>query len=455
MKETDSEKKVLVIGMGRSGLAAADALIKCGAKVSIQDSKKDCLTNEWKKKFEVAGVKFFLGGVPADMSAFDVLVVSPGVPTKLDFIQDGIKGGAKLIGELELAYEIGKGNYIAITGTNGKTTTTTLVGEIFKASGRKTDVVGNIGLAVATKALDATDDEWLVTETSSFQLDTIDEFRPKVAAILNLAPDHLDRHGSYENYIAAKARVFENQTEEDYVVLNGDDEEVMKLAETAASKVVLFSRKEEPDLGAFVKDGVITIKEEGKETGLCKADELLIPGSHNLENALAAAAISYFSGIEPEVITKVLKEFKGVEHRIEDCGEVKGVKFVNDSKGTNPDAAIKAIQAIDTDIILIAGGYDKGSDFGEFVGEFGDKVKQVVLLGKTAVKIKEAAEKAGYKNTTILGDMESCVSEAARLAHSGDTVLLSPACASWDMYDNFEQRGEHFKECVEKLRKLG
>ncbi|MBQ9179622.1 MAG: UDP-N-acetylmuramoyl-L-alanine--D-glutamate ligase, partial [Firmicutes bacterium] len=250
MKETYSEKKVLVIGMGRSGLAAADALIKCGAKVSIQDSKKDCLTNEWKKKFEVAGVKFFLGGVPADMSAFDVLVVSPGVPTKLDFIQDGIKGGAKLIGELELAYEIGKGNYIAITGTNGKTTTTTLVGEIFKASGRKTDVVGNIGLAVATKALDATDDEWLVTETSSFQLDTIDEFRPKVAAILNLAPDHLDRHGSYENYIAAKARVFENQTEEDYVVLNGDDEEVMKLAETAASKVVLFSRKEEPDLGA-------------------------------------------------------------------------------------------------------------------------------------------------------------------------------------------------------------
>ena len=454
MKENYKGKKVLVVGMGRSGLAAVDALIKCGASVSIQDSKKDCLTDEQRSKFEKDGVKFFLGAIPAEMSSYDALVVSPGVPIKLEFIQSAVKSGVKLIGELELAYEIGKGSYVAITGTNGKTTTTTLVGEIFKESGRKTEVVGNIGLAVASKAPEATDDEWLITETSSFQLETIEYFRPKVSAILNLAPDHLDRHGSFENYIEAKARIFENQLPEDYVILNADDEETMKLAGRPKAGIILFSRKIEPEEGAFVKDGIITIKDKAKGmVQLCGADELIIPGAHNLENALAAAAISYFAGIEPEVIAKVLRSFRGVEHRIEDCGEVNGVKYVNDSKGTNPDAAIKALQAIDTGIILIAGGYDKGSDFTEFVNEFGSKVKQVVLLGKTAVKIKDTAEKAGYMNTTILGDMESCVAEAARLAKPGDTVLLSPACASWDMYDNYEIRGEHFKECVEKLRR--
>lgn len=454
MKNEFTGKKVLIVGMGRSGIGAADLLIESGANVSIQDSKPDCLSPEKYEKYEKAGAKFYLGSKPGDMSVFDAVVVSPGVPTEIDFIQEAVNSGAELLGELELAYRIGKGTYIAITGTNGKTTTTTLVGEIFEESGRKTAVVGNIGNSVAEEALTATDDEWLVTEVSSFQLETIRDFSPKVAAILNFTPDHLDRHKTYENYMAAKARVFENQSEEDFIILNGTDEDVMKYATVAKGIVVPFGIDIEAQPGAYVEDGKLVICDvDGTKSILCGADELKIPGKHNLENALAAAAVCYFAGIDTDTIAGVLKSFKGVEHRIEDCGTVNGVKYINDSKGTNPDAAIMAVRAIDTGIILIAGGYDKGSDYTDLIGELGDKVKHVVLLGKTAAKIKDAAEKCGYHNTTIVSDMESCVSEATKLASEGDTVLLSPACASWDMYESYEHRGRHFKECVKNLKK--
>lgn len=454
MKNEFTGKKVLIVGMGRSGLGAAELLIESGAIISLQDSKADCLSPEKYAEFEKAGAKFYLGSKPADVSVFHAVVVSPGVPPEVDFIQEAAKAGAEVIGELELAYRLGKGTYVAITGTNGKTTTTTLVGEIFKESGRKTAVVGNIGNSVAKEACTSTEDEWLVTEVSSFQLETIRDFRPKVSAILNFTPDHLDRHKTYENYMAAKARVFENQEADDFVILNGTDEEVMKYAPLTKGIVVPFGIDIEATPGAYVEDGIITICDvDGKKTELCKADELKIPGKHNLENALAAAAVCYFAGIESDVITKVLKSFKGVEHRIEDCGIVNGIRYINDSKGTNPDAAIMAVRAIDTDIILIAGGYDKGSDFTDLINEFGDKVKHMVLLGATAAKIKSAAEKLGYHNTTIVGDMEACVREATRFAKAGDTVLLSPACASWDMYKSYEHRGRHFKECVEKIDK--
>lgn len=448
-------KKVLVVGLGNSGKAAAQAMVKLGADVSVQDSKTEGdLDPQLITFFRDKKVTCYLGCKPENMNEFDILILSPGVSPELDFIRDAKAAGAEIIGELEIAYRVGHGRYVAITGTNGKTTTTTLVGEIYKAAGRKTYVVGNIGVAVISKALSAEDDSWLVTETSSFQLETIKEFKPEISAILNLTPDHMDRHKTMECYGAAKANVFRNQDPDQYCVMNYDDKTCFALAENCRAKVVPFSRKEELDFGAFVKDGRIVIKDEnGDVTDICGADELQIPGMHNLENALAACAMAYFGGIDHEVIAETLRSFRGVEHRIELCNEIDGIRFVNDSKGTNPDAAIKAIEAMKENIILIAGGYDKNASFDEFAAAFDGKVKALMLMGKTATKIKEAAEKAGFTNSVILKDMESCVREAYRIASPGDVVLLSPACASWDMYTSFEQRGRHFKSCVRELER--
>lgn len=449
------DKNVLIVGMGNSGKAAAQAMVKLGARVSVQDSKaEDSIDPQLLTFLRDKSVTCYLGRQPEDMSAFDMLILSPGVSPELDFIKEAQAAGAEITGELEIAYRIGGGNYVAITGTNGKTTTTTLVGEIYKAAGKKTYVVGNIGVAVISKALSAEDDSWLITETSSFQLETIKEFRPEVSAILNLTPDHMDRHKTMENYGKAKAAVFRNQTPDQYCVINYDDKECFKLAEDCKAKLVPFSRKTTLDFGVYVDGDTIIVKdEEGKITEICRPVELQIPGSHNLENALAACAIAYFGGIDAAVIAKVLREFKGVEHRIELCNEIDDIRFVNDSKGTNPDAAIKAIEAMKKDIILIAGGYDKNSSFDEFVKAFDGRVKALLLMGKTATKIKDAAEKVGFTNSIILKDMEACVREAYRIAQPGDVVLLSPACASWDMYTSFEQRGKHFKSCVQALER--
>ncbi|MDO4176283.1 MAG: UDP-N-acetylmuramoyl-L-alanine--D-glutamate ligase [Bacillota bacterium] len=449
------DKKALVIGMGRSGKAAVEALLGAGAIVSVQDSKADGgIDSEFAQYLSDNNIKTYFGEKPEDVSQFDMLVLSPGVPPTVDFIEEAAKAGAEIIGELELAYRLCKGSFVAITGTNGKTTTTTLVGEIYKASGRDTIVGGNIGRAIAVDAREATEKTWMITETSSFQLETIKDFRPVVSAILNLTPDHMDRHKTMENYGRAKAAVFMNQTADQYCVLNFDDKACFELAEREGcrAKVVPFSRMCELEFGAFAKAGNIVIKDEsGNETVICGVDELKIPGSHNLENALAAAAIAYFGGIEPEVIGKAMKEFTGVEHRIELCCEKNGVRFVNDSKGTNTDAAIKAIEAMKENIILIAGGYDKGSTYDEFIDAFEGRVKELILMGVTAPKIRETAEAKGFTGITMAENMEDCVRKAYEMAQPGDVVLLSPACASWDMYDNFEQRGDHFKECALKL----
>lgn len=448
-------KKVLVVGTGKSGKAAAQAMVKLGAHVCVQDNKREEDVDPQLIVFlKDRDIKCYWGREPEDMSEFDILILSPGVSPELPFIREAEAAGAEIIGELEIAYRVGRGKYVAITGTNGKTTTTTLVGEIYKAAGRETHVVGNIGVAVISKALSAEDDSWLVTETSSFQLETIKEFCPEISAILNLTPDHMDRHKTMERYIDAKAQVFMNQRENQYCVMNYDDEECRKLFEKCGATAVPFSRLHELDFGAYVKDNRIVIKDAGgKVCEICDVNELQIPGAHNLENALAACAVAYFGGIQHDVIAKVLREFRGVEHRIELCNEIDGIKFVNDSKGTNPDAAIKAIEAMQKNIILIAGGYDKNSYYDEFVKAFDGRVKALMLLGKTATKIKDAAEKAGFTNSVILKDMEACVREAYRIAQPGDVVLLSPACASWDMYTSFEQRGNHFKSCVRALER--
>ena len=447
------DKKVLVVGLGRSGVAAVETALRLGASVCVQDSKTaDEIDPELKKCLEGHRIRAWLGSIPEDMGEFDMLILSPGVPVDLPFIVEARACGAEVMGELELAYRIGKGKFIGITGTNGKTTTTTLVGEIFKAAGRKTHVVGNIGVPVLSAAEKSGDESWMVTEVSSFQLETTDEFRPEVSAILNLTPDHLNRHKTMENYGNAKARIFMRQSQDQYCVVNMDDRDAFRLAESCRAKVIPFSRREEPNIGAFVRDGVIRIRDDhGREVSIISADELMIPGAHNLENALAAAAISYFAGVDPKTIGDAMRVFAGVEHRIENCGEVGGVRFVNDSKGTNPDAAIKAIEAMKENIILIAGGYDKSADFNEFVGAFAGRVRHAVLLGETAEQIRDAAKAQGFENTCICSDMRECVEKAMQLADPGDVVLLSPACASWDMYGSYEQRGEDFKRCVQRL----
>ena len=446
-------KKVLIVGLGKSGIAAAQAMLRLSAEVSIQDSKKEeNIDGQLLAFLRGKGVTCYFDRVPADMGQFDMLILSPGVSPELTFIREAKAAGVEIIGELEIAYRIGHGRYAAITGTNGKTTTTTLVGEIFKAAKRKTYVVGNIGVAVISASMDAEEDAWLVTETSSFQLETTRYFKPAVSAILNLTPDHLNRHHTMEAYGAAKAKIFANQREDGYLVINYDDKACYALAKDCKANIVPFSRKEELPFGAFVKDGQIVIKtKNGDIIEICGADELLIIGSHNLENALAAAAICYFAGIEPKVIGDTIRAFGGVSHRLEYCGEVDGVKYYNDSKGTNVDAAVTAIRAIKENILLIAGGDAKGQDFTELVREFDGSVKQLILLGRDAHMIKEAAEKAGFTDFVSCKNMDECVRTAAKMAKPGDVVLLSPACASWDMYDNFEQRGDHFKECVSGL----
>lgn len=446
-------KNVLIVGLGKSGIAAAQAMLKLDARVAIQDSKgPDQVEGQLINFLQGKDVDFFLGQIPNDLSVYDMLILSPGVDPELPFVQEAAAKGAEIIGELEIAYRIGRGHFVAITGTNGKTTTTALTGKIFKAAGRSTHVVGNIGVAVISKSLDADEDDWLITETSSFQLQTTKYFKPVISAILNLTPDHLNRHHTMEGYGEAKAKVFENQDAGGYCVINYDDKTCYALAKDCKAKIVPFSRKEELPFGAFVKDGNLVIKDQdGKLVVLCAASELKIIGNHNIENALAAAAIGYFAGISPDIIGKTLRSFGGVAHRIEFSGEVSGVKYYNDSKGTNVDATITALRAIEKNIILIAGGDGKGQDFDPLIKNFNGSVKHMILLGRDGKLIAEAAERCGFHEYSYGKDMNECVAMASRLADSGDTVLLSPACASWDMYDNFEQRGNHFKDCVNHL----
>lgn len=446
-------KSFLVAGMGKSGIAAMRTLLKDGGEVYIYDKKaeeevSDSLKEEVKGKVKGS----YFGVLPEKDRRFDFMVISPGVPLDEDIAVYGKTNCGEIIGELELAYRLSKGRYIAITGTNGKTTTTTLVGEILEKSGAETYVVGNIGYPVIDAAELASDKGWFVAEVSSFQLETIRDFGPKVSAILNITPDHLNRHKTMENYAAAKAEVFRNQTADDYFVVNKDNPEAFDLAKNCPAKVVPFSRLEELEEGCFVKDGNIVIKEKGGDSVvLCAVEDIGIPGAHNLENVLAAAAVSWCAGISPEMIKKSVREFEGVEHRIEFVAEIDGVRYYNDSKGTNTDASGKAIDALEKNIILLAGGYDKKEDFNPFIASFGGRVKQMYLIGQTAGIIAEACDNNGFKAYTHMETLKDCVEAAKNLAQPGDIVLLSPACASWGMYNNYEERGADFKNCVKSF----
>lgn len=447
-------KKVLLVGLAKTGVSTIKHLNRLGAKVVVNDIKdKDKLKDILDELSDLNNVEYILGYHPENVDDVDITVVSPGVPLDLPFILKLKSKNIEIIGEVELAYRLSQNPiFIGITGTNGKTTTTSLVGEIFKKASKDTYIVGNIGNPVIDTVGIANENSVLVTELSSFQLESIDKFKPHVSAILNFTEDHLNRHHTMKAYIEAKARIFENQDSKDFCILNYDDEDVRSLSDSVKAKKIFFSRKKSLEYGIYLDEKKNIIINIGEKITLLNKDELSLPGDHNLENCMAAAAIAYVSNIDIDVIRKVLKTFAGVEHRQEFVRNLNGIMFVNDSKATNPDSSIKAVQSYNRPIVLIAGGMDKQSSFDEFLDIAKENVYALVLLGETAQKIKECAQNKGFDNITIVKDMKEAVNASYQIAKDGDVVLLSPACASWDMYKSFEVRGIDFKDNVNNLR---
>ncbi|RGD40693.1 UDP-N-acetylmuramoyl-L-alanine--D-glutamate ligase [Coprococcus sp. AM14-16] len=446
----------IVAGTGKSGISATKLLVNHGVKVYLFDENKDRDIEAIKEKTgDSELVQIELGELGEDaLSSSQLMVISPGIPVDAPFTDVVRNAGIPIWSEIELAYHYGKGKIAAITGTNGKTTTTALVGEIVKAHNAKTIVVGNIGIPY-TELCDTTDDDSdTVAEISSFQLETVIDFHPNVSAILNLTPDHLNRHYTFENYGNVKFSITKNQTMDDVTVLNYDDEHTRAMGEKAKDHchVVYFSRLEKPAGGVYVGDGDIILEDGDKKINVLAIKDLKLMGAHNVENVLAAVGISYYMGVPVDVIRDVATSFKAVAHRIEYVDTVDGVAYYNDSKGTNPDAAIKGIQAMVAPTFLIGGGYDKGSEYDEWIEAFDGKVKWLVLIGQTAQKIADCAKRHGFNSIIFEENLQDAVAYCHENAVDGDAVLLSPACASWGQFDNYEQRGDMFKEYVRSYK---
>lgn len=445
-------KRALVIGAGLSGQAAVRKLQKLGAEVFLTDSKS---------AEQLAGIEdirldtkhLLLGEMPefAEINP-ELIVLSPGVSPKLSLVQEGLSRNVTLWSEVELAMHDCPALCVGVTGTNGKTTTTTLIGELAKLTGKPTVVAGNIGVALSGQVNGLEDNSIVVAELSSFQLEFVDKLHVHIGVLLNLTPDHLDRHGTLENYLEAKAQIFKNQTPMDLAILNWDDPRVRDLGTKLKSQVIYFSPT------TFLQDGislwhddiVFAVKEKKTMIPIISRKDLQLRGSHNLENVMAAAAAARAFGLSWTEISEGLARFKGVEHRQEVVGSFAGVLFVNDSKGTNTDAATKALQAFDEPLVLIAGGKNKGLDFHEFMKVVRKKVKSLVLLGQAAEEMEQAAKDEGVERIIRAATFEEGVEKAISEATPGDVVLLSPACTSWDMFKNYEQRGELFKELVRR-----
>lgn len=446
-------KHVLVAGIGISGIGAAVLLNKKGIRVTFYDGNENAdLEGFYKKLPEGFRPEVILGNLSKEnLKETDFMVISPGIPTDAPFTEVVREAGVPIIGEIELAYLYAKGEIAAITGTNGKTTTTTLVGEILKAYYKEVFVVGNIGMSYADIALDTTKETRIAAELSSFQLETIENFHPRVSAVLNVTPDHLNRHYTMENYAKAKLNIAKNQTRDDVILLNFDDAITREMKNEVEAKVVYFSYKEKLAEGIFVQDEAIVYKEKDVVKVLCPLKDIKLLGVHNVENIMAAAGIALHMGVPENVIHQVIKDFMGVEHRIEYVATKKGIRYYNDSKGTNPDAAIKAIEAMNRPTVLIAGGYDKKVAFDDFIKAFGDKITHLILLGQTKEQIAKTARELGYDKITMADSLEEAVNLSASLVKPEGAVLLSPACASWGMFSNYEERGRMFKEYVHLL----
>lgn len=446
-------KKVLVFGSGKSGIGASDLLAKVGAFPVIYDGNaetdKDAVVHKTDGTYSVT---VYAGELPKEVQdSLDLVVLSPGVPTDLPLVKSFYEQGLPVWGEVELAYRVGNGEVLAITGTNGKTTTTALLGKIMQDARESVFVVGNIGTPYTSKALEMKPNSITVAEISSFQLETIDEFAPKVSAILNITEDHLNRHHTMEEYIRVKELITENQGTEDVCVLNYEDEVLREFGKHLTPRVVYFSSGRKLDEGIYLDGNKIVLKDGEKEIEVVKTEDLKLLGKHNFENVMAAVAMAYYDGVSLDSIRKSICEFTAVAHRIEYVTEKKGVVYYNDSKGTNPDAAIKGIQAMNRPTLLIGGGYDKQSGYDEWIEAFDGKVRYLVLIGQTKEKIKEAAEKHGFHDIILCEDLKEAVKVCEEKAQPGDAVLLSPACASWGQFDNYEQRGDMFKEYVRNL----
>lgn len=442
-------KKALVCGMARSGIAAAKLLNRLGARVTLQDMKKREEISADVLALEGEGIVLYTGANPDEIAcAQDLIVLSPGIPCDLPFIAAAENAGIEVISEVELAYRLTPCPITAITGTNGKTTTTTLTGEIMKTAYSGTAVVGNIGIPYSEEVRRLTEKDWVVAEISSFQMEKAKEFHPHISAVLNITPDHLNRHKTMDVYIAMKERVFAKQTAADFCILNHGDETCRKMADKTAAKVFFFDSSETLAEGIYLDGDAIEVRWGAINETLIHVDELQILGVHNYENVMAAAAMGICAGIALDTIRAVLKGFAGVAHRIEYVATVDGVDYYNDSKGTNVDASIRAVLAMKKPIVLIGGGYDKGSSFDEWTKLFPGRVKHLVLIGVTAPKVRASAEKFGFTAISDCETFEEAVDLCREKAEDGDCVLLSPACASWGMFDNYEQRGDMFKEQV-------
>lgn len=447
-------QKVLVAGSGISGIAAAKLLLNMGGEVVLYDGNKALKEEELKKKFdEGAKVSFVIGELGrTDLLGVELAIISPGISLEAPFVAVIDQAGIPIWSEIQLAFHCAKGKLAAITGTNGKTTTTALTGEIMKAYYDSVFVVGNIGDPYTAHALETTEESVTVAEVSSFQLETIMDFRPNVSAILNITPDHLDRHKTMERYIEIKESITRNQKEDDVCVLNYDDPVLREFGETLKCRVVYFSSREKLKKGLYLDGSMIVYRDDkGMVTEIADTGELKLLGRHNHENVMAAVAIGMNMGVPMETIRRVIKRFEAVEHRIEFVTERFGVKYYNDSKGTNPDAAMQAIKAMPGPTILIAGGYDKHSEYDEWIESFGGKVRYLVLIGQTRDKIAECAKRHGFMDIMYAEDLKEAVQVCASYANAGDNVLLSPACASWGMFKNYEERGRMFKEYVRSL----
>ena len=456
-----NEKNVLVFGAGISGEAAAGLLLRQGARVILYDGNKNLDLQSVKSRIADSvrdmtdrpeeNLKIVSGEFPEEVvKELSLAVISPGVPADLPVVEQMRNLDIPVWGEIELAYAFGRGDVLAITGTNGKTTTTALLGEIMANYKESVFVVGNIGNPYTSIVPRTEESSVIVAEISSFQLETIHTFRPKVSAVLNITPDHLNRHHTMEAYVAAKERIAENQTKEDVCVLNYEDKLLREFGERTKAEVLYFSSKRKLKRGVYLDSGEIII-DLGEKISLCSVDSLHILGTHNYENVMAAAAMAYAYGVPAEVIQKTVCQFRGVEHRIEFVAEKNGVAYYNDSKGTNPDAAIRGIQAMNRPTVLIGGGYDKDSTYEEWINAFDGKVKKLVLLGATRDKIAETARRLGFEDIVMADSFEEAFDKCVEYSRPGDAVLLSPACASWGMFKNYEERGDKFKELVNQL----
>lgn len=449
-------KKVLVVGCGISGIGSTKLLEKVGANPILFDENTKVEEAAVRQRFgEPTKAQIIIGSLPEEIEKeVEMVVLSPGVPSDTVFANQFRNRNVPVIGEIELAYVCGKGKILAITGTNGKTTTTALTGKIMQEYFASSYIVGNIGNPYTDAVLEMREDTVTVAEISSFQLETIRTFHPTVSAILNITPDHLDRHHTMENYVKAKQDITQNQNKDDICVLNYEDLYTKDFAEKCPATVVYFSSVRKLENGYFLEGEDIKYAKNGKEVTLMNIHEMKLLGIHNVENVMAAIAISEGFGVPREHILQVVRNFTAVEHRIEYVTTVNEVDYYNDSKGTNPDAAIKAVQAMNRPTIVIGGGYDKDSTYDEWVESFGDKVQYLILLGQTKEKIAACAKEHGFTNVILVESLEDAVKAAYEKAKPGEAVLLSPACASWGMFPNYEVRGKMFKELVHKLKEL-